>query len=118
MGGSSTSATDGAPGTGGSGIVGSGQSIINSGTTTGGLSGDGSTQADAIHFGDGTATPVMNHTYTLITFASQSGFSLGNFSYNYSGNLPGLTGSFILNTNSLQFKVTTLPVTLQSFSVQ
>ncbi|PJG50252.1 autotransporter domain-containing protein, partial [Bradyrhizobium forestalis] len=44
----------GNPGVGGAGIVGSGLTIINSGTITGGLAGDGVTRADAITFTGGT----------------------------------------------------------------
>ena len=43
-------------------------------------------------------------TYTLIDFGSNSGFSVGNFTYE---NLRGtLAGNFVLNANNLQFLVT------------
>ena len=47
-------ATNGSAGAGGAGIVGSGLTVINSGTVTGGLSGDGVTRANAITFTGGT----------------------------------------------------------------
>jgi autotransporter-associated beta strand protein len=47
-------AGNGAPGLGGAGIVGSGLSVIESGTISGGLAGDGVTRANAITFTGGT----------------------------------------------------------------
>ncbi len=47
---------NGSPGSGGAGIVGSGLTVINSGTIAGGLGGNGSTRANAITFTGGTNT--------------------------------------------------------------
>ena len=57
------------------------------------------------HFADGTGAPVAR-SYRLITFASQSGFAVSDFSYNYSGSAGGLQGRFELSAGALDFVVT------------
>src|SRR6516164_5683688 len=59
-------AGNGNPGVGGTGIVGSGLTIINSGTVTGGLSGNGVTRANAITFTGGTNTLELRAGSTII----------------------------------------------------
>ncbi|MGA2052573.1 MAG: autotransporter-associated beta strand repeat-containing protein [Opitutales bacterium] len=58
------------------------------------------------NFGDGGDT-AGNVTYTLVTFASSSGFTTGNFSYTDLN--PDLTGAFDLTGDELQFTVTAVP---------
>ena len=69
------------------------------------------------HFTDGYGAPVLGTTYTLITFASQNGFSASDFSYDYSGANPSLVGTFNLTPTALTFTPSALPVGLQSFFV-
>lgn len=69
------------------------------------------------HFDDGSAPPTAGTTYTLVTYASQAGFSAADFSYSYSGDAPTLIGEFRLDPDALRFVVISTPVTLQSFSV-
>lgn len=57
------------------------------------------------HFADGTGAPVAGR-YTLITFASQAGFAVGDFSYDYGGSAGGLQGRFELKADALDFVVT------------
>jgi hypothetical protein len=87
------------------------------------------------HFGDGTGAPTPGADYVLMSFATTT-FSAGDFAYNYTGSLPGVTGTFsiganplatpvggkgpVLNVppNALMFHVnSTTPVRLQSFEV-
>lgn len=68
-------------------------------------------------FGDGAAPPTPGTTYTLATFASQSGFAASDFSYAYSGSAAALNGQFQLTPNALLFTVISTPVELQSFDV-
>ena len=68
----------GAPGLGGAGIVGSSLTVINSGTITGGISGDGTTRADAIDFTGGNNSLTLGTTteaYTQGTLNGDLGFS-------------------------------------------
>src|SRR5690606_28817912 len=46
-------------------------------------------------------------TYTLMNFASSTGFALTDF--DYTSSIEGLEGEFILNSTSLQFQVTAIP---------
>jgi hypothetical protein len=78
----------------------------------------GSAGTFAFHFSDGNGAPALGTTYTLITFASSSGFSASDFSFDYSGANAGLAGSFVLNPTNLEFTATALPVRLQSFTVE
>ncbi len=68
-------------------------------------------------FSDGATPPTPGTTYTLITFANQSGFSPADFSYAYSGSLSALIGQFQLSATALTFTVISTPVELQSFEV-
>lgn len=68
-------------------------------------------------FGDGTTPPVPGMTYTLIRFASQSGFSAQDFSYVYGGSADALVGEFRVDADALRFTVISTPVELQSFGV-
>ncbi|GAA0716470.1 hypothetical protein [Dokdonella soli] len=68
-------------------------------------------------FTDGVAPPTPGTTYTLITFANQSGFSPTDFSYAYNGALSALNGQFHLSATALTFSVISTPVELQSFEV-
>lgn len=68
-------------------------------------------------FDDADTLPTAGTTYTLMSFAAQSGFSASDFSYSYSGAAPALNGEFMLTDGALLFHVTSLPVGLQSFSV-
>jgi outer membrane autotransporter protein len=56
----------GRPGAGGAGIVGSDLNIINGGTIEGGLSGDGTTRANAITFTGGTNTLMLSASSDII----------------------------------------------------
>ncbi len=55
------------------------------------------------HFADAGATPQSGSTYTLISFASVSGFSAGDLSYHYSGAAGARNRHFVLNATSPQF---------------
>ena len=68
-------------------------------------------------FSDGATPPTPGTTYTLITFANQSGFSASDFSYAYTGSADALVGQFQVNANALLFTVISTPVELQSFDV-
>ena len=68
-------------------------------------------------FDDGAAPPTAGTTYTLVTYASQAGFSAADFIYSYSGSAPALIGEFRLDPDALRFVVISTPVELQSFSV-
>jgi len=68
-------------------------------------------------FSDADVPAVPGASYTLMTFASQSGFSADDFSYSYSGANDDLVGEFQLNANSLVFHVISTPVELQSFDI-
>ena len=68
-------------------------------------------------FDDADTLPTAGTTYTLMSFAAQSGFSASDFSYSYSGAAPALNGEFVLTDGALLFHVTSLPVGLQSFTV-
>lgn len=57
------------------------------------------------HFSDAGGAPHIGNTYTLITFVGASGFSAGDFSYDYTGAAGTLNGHFVLNATSLQFVV-------------
>ena len=57
------------------------------------------------HFSDAGSAPQIGNVYTLITFASASGFSASDFSYDYNGAAGTLTGHFVLNATSLLFVV-------------
>lgn len=54
-------------------------------------------------------TGVAENTYTLLTFGSSDGFSVSDFSYTNLGG--GLSGTFSLQGNSLQFSVVPEPQT-------
>jgi len=68
-------------------------------------------------FSDAAVPPVPGASYTLMTFASQSGFSASDFDYSYAGANDDLVGEFQLNATSLVFHVISTPVELQSFDV-
>lgn len=68
-------------------------------------------------FADGATPPTAGTTYTLITFANQSGFTPADFSYVYTGSAAALIGQFQLNANALLFTVISTPVELQSFDI-
>jgi len=74
-------AANGSAGAGGAGIVGSGLTIINSGTISGGLSGDGVTRANAITFTGGTNTLELRFgssiTGNVIAFSTADTLALG-----------------------------------------
>ena len=55
------------------------------------------------HFTDGNGAPQLGVTYTLATFASSSGFSASDFSFDYTGANPILSGTFRLQPTSLTF---------------
>ena len=69
------------------------------------------------NFSDADMAPVPGASYTLMTFASQSGFSAADFDYSYAGANEDLVGEFQLNATSLVFHVISTPVELQSFDV-
>ncbi len=71
----------------------------------------------AFAFDDADTPPTAGTTYTLMTFASQTGFSASDFSYTYAGAAPALNGQFSLTATALLFQVTSLPVSLQSFTI-
>lgn len=71
----------------------------------------------AFRFDDGSTPPTAGMTYTLITYASQAGFSADDFSYTYVGSAPDLIGQFRLDPDALRFVVISTPVELQSFSI-
>lgn len=75
--------------------------------------------AGAYHFdfSDADVPPVPGASYTLMTFASQSGFSAADFDYGYAGANEDLVGEFQLNATSLVFHVISTPIELQSFDV-
>jgi uncharacterized protein with beta-barrel porin domain len=94
------SGSAGSPGAGGAGIIGSGLTIINDGTITGGLSADGTTRADAIVFTGG--TNFLGGTGTVGSFTMTSGgtFAPGSGApgtkMTVSGNLAFQSGAFYL----------------------
>jgi autotransporter-associated beta strand protein len=71
----------GANGAGGAGVVGSDLTVTNSGTITGGLSGDGVTRANAITFTGGTNTlelrPGSSITGNVVAFSAADTLALG-----------------------------------------
>ncbi len=76
------------------------------------LSGDlikGSAGSFTFNFSDGNGAPVLD-TYTLIDFASNVGFVVGDFDFTYTGSQPAFDGNFLLNPGSLQFQVTQVQV--------
>lgn len=77
----------------------------------------GGTGAYHFNFSDADVPPVPGMSYTLMTFASQSGFSAADFDYSYAGANDDLVGEFQLNATSLVFHVISTPVELQSFDV-
>ncbi len=83
---------------------------------SGALSRQGS-GAFEFRFGDGATPPSPGTTYTLVTFASQSGFSASDFTYVYTGSADALIGEFRLDADALRFTVISTPVELQSFEV-
>jgi fibronectin-binding autotransporter adhesin len=58
--------SNGAPGAGGAGVVGAGLTIINSGKIKGGMTGDGTTRANAITFTGGTNTLMLLPGLTIV----------------------------------------------------
>ena len=56
----------------------------------------------------------IGQSYTLMTFGTQSGFSVADFDY---APTPSFNGHFVLTANALQFVADSLPVTLQSFDI-
>ena len=68
-------------------------------------------------FGDGATPPAPGTTYTLVTFTNQSGFSVSDFSYSYSGSNAALNGQFHLSATALTFSVISTPIELQSFEI-
>ena len=118
------SGTAGSPGAGGAGIVGSGLTILNSGTISGGLSGDGVTRADAIVFTGG--TNFLGGTGTVGSFTMTSGgtFAPGNgtpgSSMTVSGNLAFASGAIYLvqlNPSTASFATVTGSATLGGATV-
>nr|WP_283812658.1 autotransporter domain-containing protein [Bradyrhizobium tropiciagri] len=103
--------TNGAAGAGGAGVTGSFISLINSGAITGGLSGDGSTRADALAFTGGSNTLTTNagasytgnisisnaNSGTLSLLQTTGGGATG--SATYSNAITG-SGSLIVTTDS------------------
>lgn len=69
------------------------------------------------NFTDANVPPVPGASYTLMTFASQTGFSASDFDYSYTGANDDLVGEFQLNATSLVFHVISTPVELQRFEV-
>lgn len=61
------------------------------------------------HFSDGGGAPQVGTTYPLIQFASQTGFAVSDFSFDYSGSLSALHGHFVLNGTELDFVVDAPP---------
>lgn len=59
-----------------------------------------------VDFRDGPGLPQPGATYTIATFAAQSGFTQSDFSYGYAGALDGFGGQFLLTPTSLLFQVT------------
>lgn len=55
------------------------------------------------HFLDAGGGPAIGTTYTLVTFATVSGFTVEDFSFDYFGVAPALNGHFVLTANALQF---------------
>jgi len=80
-GGQATGGVNGSAGAGSVGIVGSGLTVINSGSITGGLSGDGVTRANAITFTGGTNTlelrPGSTITGNVVAFSTADTLALG-----------------------------------------
>jgi len=74
-------AANGSAGAGGAGIVGSGLTVLNSGSITGGLSGNGVTRANAITFTGGTNTlelrPGSTITGNVVAFSAADTLALG-----------------------------------------
>lgn len=68
-------------------------------------------------FGDGATPPTPGATYTLLSFAGQTGFTASDFSYTYAGSQAALNGQFQLTPTALLFTVISTPVELQSFDV-
>jgi autotransporter-associated beta strand protein len=62
----------------------------------------------AFDFADAATPPLPGVKYTLVSFASQSGFSVGDFSFTYSGIGPGavMGGTFALTATELSFTPT------------
>ncbi|MBA8885198.1 hypothetical protein [Dokdonella fugitiva] len=71
----------------------------------------------AFDFSDGATPPSAGATYTLIRYASQSGFDAADFSYVYTGSASALVGEFRLDPDALRFVVISTPVELQSFGI-
>jgi uncharacterized repeat protein (TIGR01451 family) len=65
----------------------------------------GSGSGFLFHFSDAGGAPQIGNAYTLITFGNASGFSAGDFSYDYTGAAGTVTGHFVLNPTSLLFVV-------------
>jgi outer membrane autotransporter protein len=65
-GGATRNATPGNPGAGGAGIVGAGLTVINGGTIMGGMSGDGTTRANAITFTGGSNTLELRRGFAFV----------------------------------------------------
>ncbi|UXI68875.1 hypothetical protein [Tahibacter amnicola] len=59
----------------------------------------------------------MQGFVTLMTFASQSGFSVSGFQVQISGPPNAYSGHFELTATQLRVVIDSLPVTLQSFEV-
>jgi autotransporter-associated beta strand protein len=78
---SGSTASAGASGAGGVGVIGANLTIISSGTISGGLSGDGSTRADAISFTGGTNSLTLEAGSTITgnvaAFSSADTLALG-----------------------------------------
>jgi uncharacterized protein with beta-barrel porin domain len=115
---------DGARGAGGAGIVGTGLTIIDNGTITGGLSGDGVTRADAIVFTGG--TNFLGGTGTVGSFTMTNGgtFAPGNgtpgSAMAVSGNLAFASGAIYLvqlNPSTASFAKVTGSATLGGATV-
>ncbi|MGN6519731.1 MAG: hypothetical protein ACTHK2_09940 [Dokdonella sp.] len=71
----------------------------------------------AFHFSDGATPPSAGATYTLIRYASQSGFSAADFSYVCTGSANALVGEFRLDPDALHFVVISTPVELRWFEI-
>lgn len=66
----------------------------------------GSSGVYQFRFSDGASAPTLGTTYTLMTFASSSGFSVADFSYQYQGATAAFGGHFLLDATSLRFVAT------------
>jgi hypothetical protein len=82
----------------------------------------GSAGTVTFHFSDGVGASTPPTTYPLVRFTQESAFTESDFSYDYVGANPTLSGTFSFGGSedalTLLFTVTGMPVRLQSFDVQ